>query len=321
MTDIRQYKCVYRSGYHGEYYSLLDNRNYVREYQYFDLKQLMLEKKIQVSNLKIENDEIRFVGSKEEEERHKEAIKDAEEKLAVARMLGTLTELKFCCDKTCYVIHIDGKAESRDTILYIPDNVKHIASSVILDIMGETEIRPRGKMKVVGGAGINIINNMFFNVRLEELDLNHFYCINAYRVTDIFANTETEKIHMNRFLKSIRNAINLHNLFSDLYTNDILISDCTFNYVRDISGMFYFTHAKNISLTNVHFNNLESAEEMFDRTEADKVIVKGCTFKNNISEYNSLPKLGHAFRKCNIKEIISDVAIIKDGFEAEMQLR
>ena len=85
--------------------------------------------------------------------------------------------------------------------------------------------------------------------------------------------------------------------------------------------MFNFTNAKNISLTNVHFNNLESAEEIFDRTEADKVIVKGCTFKNNISEYNSLPKLRHAFHKCNIKEVISDVAMIKDGFEAEMQLR
>ena len=194
MADIRQCKCVYRSGYKGECYRLLDNRNYVREYQYSDLKQLMLEKKIQVSNLKIANNEIRFVGSKEEEERHKKAIKDAEEKLAVARMLGTLTELNFCCDKTCYAIHIDGKAESRDTILYIPDNVKHIASSVILDIMGETEIRPRGKMKVVGGAGIDIVNNMFFNVRLEELDLNDFYCINAYRVTGIFTNTEAKKI-------------------------------------------------------------------------------------------------------------------------------
>ena len=207
---------------------------------------------------------------------------------------GTIENIQTACGNYCLLINMSSNLHT----IYIPDNVRVLNSSGIYEpkdiAFRNAMAKLRGKVKVLGGYGLEDTKYMFYNCVLDEVDISE---MQTSKVTGMMSMFESSRI------------------------GTIRMGSLDMSNVVDASKMFDHCVAKSIDMSMVRTGSLVGTYEMFSGCSADELKLDGVTTHNvtnmfgmfstcttprlNLSHFDTskVTNMREMFYKCNTRKL------------------
>ena len=226
------------------------------------LKQAIINKKVQVSNLTLtSNNKLIDITKNKNHNRYtyEQRIKGI---LAKARILNNYKEIPTADNgHCCYLVHT-----SNENIVYIPDDVVKLNNNFVNTKFTDALHFIKGNITVYGGNNLEDASSMFSLCRANILDLR---LLNTSKVKDMsrmFEDCEASFIDLSYF--DTREVTLMYNMFHGCKVKKLDLS--SFNTCRlvNMSNMFFDCKAKYIDLSSFDTSNVGGMQMVFHKCKA-----------------------------------------------------
>ena len=275
------YKCVNRiKNDKGQitWYILHDENDACLTLSAGDVKYAIKHKQIQVENLTLTKNN-RLIEKRVKQEEPKAPInKDLEEEkikklIASYNLMNKAIKVPTIVEGIyCYLI--DKTPFSH--ILYIPENVKILngKTRIFTDCIKELE----GKLRVVGGRGLEDISDMFSSCKIRYIDFTLFHTENVKTMAGMFHRSNVERLDLHSF--NTKNVEDMSSMFEECMANTIDLSSFNTPKLTEVASMFRYCHAYILDVSTLNTEKVEYYGYMFENCFARKIIFGNFNTKN-----------------------------------------
>ena len=245
-------------------YRLQDNSGSFIDVKPDELKNAIRNKQIYVTNLTLTSDN-RLIDSSQQAETNKFDIM-----LNKARLLGKLETIQTSCGNPCYMI-----STNKDSyIIYIPDNVAQFREQDyytlgVQSIPVKKLKELKGRIKVIGGNGVNNAYRMFNEYEAQSLDLSSFSTSNITDMGAMFDHCRVKSLDLSTF--NTNKVVDMHFMFASCKAQSINLSSFNTSKVVDMSFMFAGCKAQRLDLSSFDTRNVTNMYYMFNECEAQYI--------------------------------------------------
>lgn len=267
-------------------YQLIDDKGQIGSLNAGSLKKAIKIGNIVVDNLKLTSDG-RLIDTYRNNS--KSSSNELQNLVERAKLLGW--EVKRLKVSGGQVILIQNRHEH---ILYIPDDVEELNSVRGEEFVSQID-KLEGKIKVLGGRGLNSTNGIFEYTKFSEFDLSKLEAHGIYDMSSMFKCSKAESINL-RGLDTSR-VVNAKQMFSSMYIKELDLSKFDMSRVVSAKGIFVNSNIIKLKLNELNLSNVKSMKQaFFDTTiieDLDMSTLKlneECDVKD-IFKYSSINKL------------------------------
>lgn len=280
-------------------YRLQDSNGSTRDVTPQQLKAVMKQCKLEISNLALTSDN-RLIDKPINQEQDKQQVRNLtniKNKILKMMMLGCVHNLKTTCGHTIYLANIPN----RESIMYIPDDVTEafdLATAAYHDFSGS-------KLKVYGGNNLKSAKYLFAGNDFKEIDLSNFGTGNITDMSCMFRYCKTILLNLSNFNTS--NVTNMADMFVGVKAEEINLSHFDTSNVANMYQMFAGCKTTSLDLSSFDTSHVSDMEHMF----------KGCNIEYVDASHfklNQATNIRYMFEDCNIGSIIlgDDVRLQKE---------
>lgn len=207
---------------------------------------------------------------------------------------GTIENIPTACGNYCILINMSSSLHT----VYIPDNVRALNSSCVYEqndvAFRNAMAKLKGKVKVLGGYGLEDTKYMFYNCVLDEVDISE---MQASKVTEMMSMFESSRINTIRMgsldMSSVINAgrmfdhcvaksidmskvrtgslVGAYEMFSGCSVDELKLDGVTTHNVTNMFGMFSTCTTSRLDLSHFDTSNVTNMREMFYKCNAPKL--------------------------------------------------
>ena len=271
-----------------------------RQVDSYNLKKLVKEGKISITNLKLTSDE-RFIDSANKTMENSQSNGNTVTKLGPIKLTRGLIQqvcwalrdtkinnslamslsFKSCTDETFInkASMMGLNIEKLDTNIYM---VRLDPKNVVLAAMGQW-VLPKDASELfnnidqfdhisfneVDTSKTTSMNRMFYNCKVKSLDLSNFDTRNVVNMANMFCKCSVESLDLSSF--KTRKVTNMGAMFYQCSVKYLDLSNFDTRNVVNMGFMFYQCAAKRLNLSNFNVSNARHMNDMFHECQAESL--------------------------------------------------
>lgn len=273
-----------RAGKINGYY-MMDNEGRIGSINAGSLKEAIRLGEIIVDNLKLTSDG-RLIGVNKVN--NKNSSNELKNLIERSKVIGW--EVKRLESSGGQVILIQNEHEN---ILYIPDNIEELNSTRGEELTSKIN-GIKGKIKVLGGRGLNSTKAMFEYTKFSDFDLSKFEANGIRDMTSMFEASKADSINISGLDTS--RVVSMMNTFSSMYIKELDLSGFDMSKVINASGIFMYSNIIKLKLNGLNLSNAKQFRNAF--------------FGTNIIEDLDMSTLKIS-EDCDVRDIFKNSSISK----------
>lgn len=163
------------------------------------------------------------------------------------------------------------KKNNRDYNLYIPKEIQFV------DSLDDELKEVRGTLRVIGGESLELLDGLFREIKLEELDLTKLNTDKCISMQSVFSYSTINKIIFPDNWNT-SNVITMHNMFSNLNSEKILeldLNSWNMENVEDLTCMFMSSAFKSLKINKWELNYGTKLIDAFKHIKIDTLDLTG----------------------------------------------
>ena len=236
-------------------YQLMDDKGQIGSLNAGSLKEAIKIGNIDVDNLKLTSDG-RLIDT------YRNNIKSSSNELQNiverAKLLGW--EVKRLEASGGQVILIKNR---HDYILYIPDDVEELNSIKGEELISQID-KLEGKIRVLGGRGLNNVHGMFEYTKFSEFDLSKLEAHGIVDMSVMFRYSKADSLNLSGLDTS--RVVNAKQMFRYMYIKELDISKFDMSRVISAQGIFANSNIIKLKLNELNLSNVKSMKQAFFNT-------------------------------------------------------
>lgn len=267
-------------------YQLMDDKGQIGSLNAGSLKQAIRIGEIVVDNLKLTSD-----GRLIDTYRNNSKSSSNELQNLVERVKVLGLEVKRLEASGGQVILIKNKHEY---ILCIPDDVEELNSIKGEELVSQID-KLEGKIRVLGGSGLNNLHGMFEYTKFSEFDLSKLEAHGIVDMSSMFRHNNADSLNLSGLDTS--RVVNVKAMFADMRIRELDLSKFDMSKVINAQNMFTNSNIIKLKLNELNLSNVKLMKQAFFNTniieDLDMSTLKlneDCDVKN-IFKYSRMKKL------------------------------